>query len=245
MSDIIYGKNPVLEALKSGRTLNKVLIAKSSEKSEVLSEIIKLTKNKGIPFEWVDKNILDRKSSGNKHQGILAIASPKGYVEVEDLLEIAKNKGEPAFIVILDGIEDPHNLGAIIRTAEGAGAHGVVIPKRRAAPVTETVARTSAGAIEYIPVARTTNIRREVENLKEAGVWVIGVDEGAEKSYTEADFKLPTAIVIGSEGKGIAKHIKGNCELLVKIPMKGKISSLNASVAAGIIMYEVVRQRSA
>jgi len=243
MSEKIIGRIPVLEALKSGRTLNKVIIAKSIEKSQVISDIVRLSKEKGIPFEWVDKKLLDQKAGTGKHQGIAAMAAPKEYTDVEDILRIAKSKNEPPLIIILDGIEDPHNLGAIIRTAEASGAHGVIIPKRRAAPLTETVSKTSAGAIEYVAVARVTNIRNEIAKLKEAGIWVVGVDQSADKSYIQADFKLPTALVIGSEGKGISKHIRENCELLVSIPMKGKISSLNASVAAAVVLYEAVRQR--
>jgi len=244
MRERIFGKNPVLEALKAGRSLNKILILKSIGTSDAVEEIIRLSRKIKVPFEWVDKKIIDQKSGGVRHQGILAFASPKEYQDVEDILDAAKDKGEAPLIVVLDGIEDPHNLGAIIRTAECAGAHGVIIPKRRASPLTETVAKTSAGAIEHIAVARVTNIRDEIKKLKEKGIWVVGLDERAEKSLTQADLKLPTAIVIGSEGKGMSKHIKESCELLVSIPMKGKIGSLNASVAASIIMYEAVRQRA-
>ncbi len=243
MSEKILGRNPVLEALKSGRTLNKILLAKSIDQNETVSEIIRLSRKRGVPYEWVDRKMLDQKSGYGKNQGVIALAAPKEYADVEDILQVAKSKNEPPLIVILDGIEGPHNLGAIIRTAEASGVHGVIIPKRRAAPVTETVARTSAGAIEHIAVARVTNIGNEIRKLKKAGVWVVGITEKAQKSLTEADFKLGTALVIGSEGKGISKHIKESCELLVSIPMKGKISSLNASVAAAVVLYEAVRQR--
>jgi 23S rRNA (guanosine2251-2'-O)-methyltransferase len=175
---------------------------------------------------------------------VIAFASAKGYVDIHDLIDISRSKNEPAFYVMLDGLEDPHNLGAIIRTADAAGVHGVIIPERRSVGLTETVTKVSAGAIEYVPVARVVNLNNAIRTLKENDVWVIGVDEDSKKPYTEIDFTLPTALVIGGEGKGISRLVKENCDEVVSIPMKGKISSLNASVAAGVVMYEVLKQRS-
>jgi 23S rRNA (guanosine2251-2'-O)-methyltransferase len=243
MESQVEGRNPVLELLKSDHPVNRVLIAKDIGRSEVISEITKLIKSKGIPFDWSERKNLDRKSATGRHQGIIAFTAPHEYFDVEDLLDYAKKKNEKPLIVILDGIEDPHNLGAIIRTAECAGAHGVVIPKRRAAQLNETVAKTSAGAISHLKVARVTNISDTIKKLKDDGVWVVGVEAGQEKSIYEVDMRLPTAIVIGSEGRGIARLVKERCEVLASIPLKGKISSLNASAAASVVLYEAVRQR--
>ena len=240
MGEILEGKNSVTEALRSGRPINRILLAKDIRSPEIIS----LAKQRGIIFEFVDKRVLDRTSMGRKHQGVIAYVSPQKYAEIEDIIEAAKNKNEVPFILILDGIEDPHNLGAIIRTSEATGAHGVIIGKRRAAPLTEIVARTSAGAVEYVPVARVTNIAQTIETLKKQGIWVIGVDQGTKKLYNQADFKLPVALVIGGEGSGISRLVRERCEDLVSIPMKGKIGSLNASVAAAVVMYEVLRQRT-
>lgn len=239
MTEILEGKNPVIEALRSGRSINKILLAKDIH----AREIVTLAKEKGIVFEFVDRRVLDKKSRRGKHQGIIAYVAPHEYVDVEDILKIAKKKNEKPFLLILDGIEDPQNLGAIIRSADATGVQGVIIPKRRAAPLTEATAKASAGAVEYVPVARVTNIASTVESLKGKGVWVIGVDQNAKKLYNQADFKLPVALVVGSEGRGISRLVRERCEDLVSIPMKGKINSLNASVAAGIVMYEVLNQR--
>lgn len=241
--DFIEGKNPVLELLRSGRPVNKVLIAKGHA-DRAISEIIRLAKEGGAPVEFVEKHILDKKSQGGKHQGVIAFASQKEYFEVEDLLEEAAKQNEKPLIVILDGIEDPQNLGAILRSAECAGAHGVIIAKRRAAQVTSSVSSASAGAVEYVKVARVTNISETIEKMKKAGVWVVGIEAGQEKNYTDVDLDLPTAIVIGSEGKGLSHLVKERCEILASIPMKGKISSLNASVATAVVLFEAVRQRA-
>jgi 23S rRNA (guanosine2251-2'-O)-methyltransferase len=240
----IEGKNPVLEALRSGRALNKILISKDIERHSAIAEILHLAKERKIPVEWLSPEILKTKSSTRSPQGVIAYASAKEYVDVHDLLDITRSKNEPAFYVMLDGLEDPHNLGAIIRTADASGVHGVIIPQRRAVGLTGTVAKTSAGAIEYVPVARVVNLNNTIKTLKENNIWVIGIDRDGKRSFAEIDFKLPTAIVIGGEGKGISRLVKENCDEIVSIPMKGKISSLNASVAAAVTMYEVVRQRS-
>jgi 23S rRNA (guanosine2251-2'-O)-methyltransferase len=242
--DQIEGKNPVLEALRSGRALNRILISKDIERHSAIAEILHAAKEKNIPIEWLSPEILRTKSSTRSPQGVIAYASAKEYVDVHDLLDITRAKGEPAFYVMLDGLEDPQNLGAIIRTADASGVHGIVIPQRRAVGLTGTVAKTSAGAIEYVPVARVVNLNNAIKTLKENNVWVIGIDQDGKRTFAEIDFKLPTAIVIGGEGKGISRLVKENCDEVASIPMKGKISSLNASVAAAVTMYEVLRQRS-
>jgi len=244
MSNQIEGRNPVLEALRAGRSMNKILISNDVERHSAIAEILHLAKERKVPVEWLSPEILKTKSSTRSPQGVIAYVSAKDYLDIHDLLNISKNKGESAFYVMLDGLEDPHNLGAIIRTADASGVHGVIIPQRRAVGLTVTVAKTSAGAIEYVPVARVVNLNNAIKMLKENNIWVIGIDQGGKRSFIEIDFKLPTAIVIGGEGKGISRLVKENCDEVVSIPMKGKISSLNASVAAGITMYEVLRQRS-
>jgi 23S rRNA (guanosine2251-2'-O)-methyltransferase len=244
MSDHIEGRNPVLEALRSGRALNKILISTDVERHSAIAEILHTAKERGIPVERLSPEILKTKSATRSPQGVIAYASAKEYVDVHDLLAITRSRNEPAFYVILDGLEDPHNLGAIIRTADASGAHGIIIPQRRAVGLTETVAKVSAGAVEYVPVARETNLNNAIRTLKENSIWVIGIDQDGKMPFTEIDFNLPTAIVIGAEGKGISRLVKENCDEVVSIPMKGKISSLNASVAAAVVMYEVVKQRT-
>lgn len=240
MSEQIFGRNPVLEALKAGRSINRILLSRTSHGTE---EIVKLAKSKGVIFEFVDRSVLDRGAHDTKHQGVIAFVSPAKYVEIEDLLAIAKSKNEVPFIVLLDGIEDPQNLGAILRTADAAGVHGVIIPKRRAASPNETVAKTSAGAVEHVPIARVNNLNDAIKKLKDNRVWIFGLDEDASKEYTKEDFKISLGLVLGSEGDGLSRLVKENCDFLIKIPMFGKISSLNVSVSAAITMYEVVRQR--
>jgi 23S rRNA (guanosine2251-2'-O)-methyltransferase len=237
----IEGKNPVLEALKSGRTIEKLLIARGSTEGSI-REIIKRARDSRIIIQEVDRQRLDEISQSGAHQGVIAYVTPYDYVEVDEILAGAKEKGEPPFLVILDEITDPHNLGAVIRTAECCGAHGVIIPKRRSVGLTPAAIKASAGAVEYMPVAKVTNIASLLDELKEQGIWVAGADiEGLE--YTKQDLKGPIALIIGSEGKGIGRLVKEKCDFLVRIPLKGSIESLNASVAAGILMYEVVRQR--
>jgi 23S rRNA (guanosine2251-2'-O)-methyltransferase len=202
-------------------------------------------KEEGIPFQWVPRARLDQLAGGGNHQGVMAQVAAYEYVSVDDLFRRAEERGEAPFFLLLDGIEDPHNLGSILRTADAAGVHGVIIPKRRAAGLTATVAKISAGAIEYVPVARVTNLNRLADELKERGVWLVGSDGQAETAYDEVDYCLPLALVIGSEGQGMSRLMKEKCDFLVRLPMKGKVTSLNASVAAGILMYEVLRGRKA
>ena len=240
MSEFILGKNSIIEALKSGRPINKIFIAKGFHGIE---EVVNQVRQKKILYEFLDRSELDRIAKNAKHQGLIATVSPAIYVSVEEIMAVAESKKEPLFIILLDGLEDPHNLGAILRTADAAGAHGVVIPKRRAAPLTDTVSKSSAGAVEYVPVARVSNLNDVIRKLKDSRVWVVGLDEKADKEFTKADFKLPTALVVGGEGEGLSRLVKENCDYLVNLPMKGKISSLNASVSAAVVMYEVVRQR--
>lgn len=241
-NDIVEGRNPVIELLESGKDINKIFI-QSGEKNGSISKIIAMAKNRRIVMVEVQKNKLDEMSETRNHQGVIAIVPPFEYCDVCDILEYAKKRKEKAFILILDGIEDPHNLGSIIRTAETAGIHGIIIPKRRAASVNATVAKTSAGAVEYVKIARVSNINETINYLKENGIWIYGAAGEANKLYYNQDFRDNIAIVIGNEGNGISSLVRNNCDELVKIPMHGKIESLNASVSAGIVMYEVVKQR--
>jgi 23S rRNA (guanosine2251-2'-O)-methyltransferase len=242
LSDQIEGRNSVLELLESERDINKILIAKG-ERHGSINKIITIAKQRKIVIAEVERQKLNAISETNNHQGVIAIVPPFNYVEVEDILNEAKAKKEDPFVLILDGIEDPHNLGSIIRTAETAGVHGVIIPKRRAASVNATVSKSSAGAVEHVKIARVNNINETIKYLKEEGLWICGTDGDAEDYYYNQDLKGALAIVIGSEGFGMSKLVKENCDFLVKIPMKGKITSLNASVSAGIVIYEAVKQR--
>ena len=241
--DQVEGRNSVLELLEAEKDINKIFVTRG-EKQGSINKIIGRAKGKGIVLVEVDKSKLDEMSQTGNHQGVIAIVPPFEYCEVEDILEEAKNKNEQPFILILDGIEDPHNLGAIIRTAETAGVHGVIIPKRRAASVNSTVNKVSAGAVEHMKIARVNNINDTMQFLKDSGLWIIGTDGKAENYYYEQDLTGPIALVIGSEGFGINRLVSENCDILVKIPMKGKITSLNASVSAGIVTYEIVKQRN-
>lgn len=241
--DIIGGKHSVLEALRAGRTINKIWIAEGAQK-QFAGPIVAEAKNLGIIVQFTDKRKLDQMAEGLQHQGVVAQVAAYAYVEVEDILAKAKALGQEPFILILDEIEDPHNLGSILRTADCTGVHGVIIPKRRSVGLTATVSKTSAGAVEYVPVARVTNISQTIEQLKEQGVWVAGTDVSAAQDVYKANFTIPIALVIGNEGKGVGRLIKERCDFLVKLPMAGHVNSLNASVAAGVLMYEVVRQRN-
>ncbi|SEM66574.1 23S rRNA (guanosine2251-2'-O)-methyltransferase [Paenibacillus sp. cl141a] len=241
--EVVAGKHSVTEALKSGRTINKIWIAENAQKHLTLP-IIAEAKKLGIVIQHVDKRKLDQMVPGVQHQGVVAQAAPYAYVEVDDLLKAAEEKGELPFLLLLDEIEDPHNLGSILRTADCTGAHGVILPKRRSAQVTATVSKTSAGAVEYVPVARVTNLGQTIDQLKEMGVWVVGtVVDAVQELYDTEVFDGPVAIVIGNENKGMGRLIREKCDVLVKLPMAGKINSLNASVAAGVVMYEVLRRR--
>lgn len=240
-ADVIAGRNPVSEAVRNGRAIDKILVARG-EKSGAVVGILAKARDRQIPVKEVDKTKLDFLSGGAVHQGIIALAAAKEYSTVEDIFKCAEERGEKPFIVVLDELEDPHNLGAIIRTAECAGVHGIIIPKRRSASLSYTVGKASAGAIEYMHVARVTNIPVLIDELKERGVWVYGADmDGTD--YTKCNFDGACAIVIGNEGKGISRLVREKCDVIVSLPMKGRINSLNASVAAGVLMYEAMRGR--
>ena len=241
--DQIEGRNAVLELLETGKDINKIFILKG-EKHGSINKIISIAKERKIVIVEVERTKLNQMAMSDNHQGVIAIVPPFDYCEVDDILNLAKQKNESPFILILDGIEDPHNLGSIIRTAETAGVHGIIIPKRRAATVNSTVYKVSAGAAEYIKIARVNNLNETIKHLKENDIWICGTDMDAKNYYYNEKFDGPIAIVIGSEGFGMSRLVKENCDFLVKIPMKGKITSLNASVSAGIVMYEVVKQRN-
>lgn len=238
--DVVAGRNAVIELLNSDRDINKIFIA-NGEKHGSITKIIAMAKENKIVTVEVEKSKLDLMAEN--HQGVVAVVPPFNYCEIEDILDLAKERGEDPFVLILDGIEDPHNLGSIIRTAETAGVHGVIIPKRRSVTVNSTVSKVSAGAVEHMKVARVSNINDSIRKLKESGLWVIGTDGDAKTLYYNQDLKGPLAIIIGSEGFGMSKLVKENADILIKIPMKGKITSLNASVSAGIVIYEAVKQR--
>ena len=238
-ANIIIGRNPVTEALKAGREVDKLLVT-SREGSMI--KILALAKEQGIPVMYVEKAAIDRIAQGKAHQGVAAYVSPYAYSTVDDILANAAEKGEDPFIVILDGLEDPHNLGAIMRTAECAGAHGIIIPKRQSCGLTETVAKASAGAIEYMPVAKVTNVAQTIDELKERGIWVAACDMGG-SDYYRTDMSGKIAVVIGSEGFGVSKLVREKCDFVVSMPMVGKITSLNASNAAAVVIYEVRKQR--
>ena len=241
-NDHVEGRNGVLELLKSGKDINKLFIQKGERHGSII-EIIALAKERKIIIEEIEKNKLEQMAETNNPQGIIAIVPPFEYADMDDILELAKQKNEKPFIIILDGIEDVHNLGSIIRTAECAGVHGIIIPKRRAAAVNATVYKTSAGAVEHMKIARVNNINDTIRELKEKDVWIYGTDMNAKSYYNEQKYDSGVAIVIGAEGFGMNRLVKENCDFLIKIPMKGKINSLNASVSAGIVMYEVMNQR--
>lgn len=237
----IEGRNAVIEALRSEKPVDKLYILDCCQDGPVMT-IKRMAKNKDIFVKYVAKERLDQMSDTGHHQGVIAMAAAYEYAEVEDILQKAKDKGEAPFIFILDNIEDPHNLGAIIRTANLAGAHGVIIPKNRAVGLTATVARTSAGALNYTPVARVTNISKTIEELKKEGLWFVCADMGGETMY-KLNLTGPIGLVIGNEGEGVSRLVREKCDFVASIPMKGDIDSLNASVAAGILAYEIVRQR--
>lgn len=240
-NDIIAGRNPVMEAIRSGRSIESILVAKGERSGSVVAIIAK-AKQKNIPVKDVDSKKLDFLAKGINHQGIVAQCAVKEYSTLEDIFALAEERGESPFIIVLDKIEDPHNLGAIIRTAECAGAHGVIIPERRSAGLSYTVEKTSAGALEYMPIVRVKNISAVLQKLKDKGIWVYGADMDGEH-YKKVNFDGAVALVIGNEGKGISPLVAKDCDVIVSLPMKGKINSLNASVAAGILMYEIADKR--
>ena len=238
----VEGRNAVLELLESGKDINKIFV-QAGEKHGSITKVLAKAKESRIVIVEMQKRKMDEMSETHNHQGVIAIVPPFEYAEVEDILGEAKTKGEAPFILILDGIEDVHNLGSIIRTAETAGVHGIIIPKRRAAAVNATAYKTSAGAVEHVKIARVNNINETIKNLKDEGLWICGTDMETDTLYYEQDYTMPIAIVIGSEGSGMSRLTREKCDFIVKIPMQGKINSLNASVSAGIVIYEAVRNR--
>ena len=240
---IIEGRNAVIEAMRAGTAVDKVYIAKG-ETDATLGHIASTARGKGIVVVEADRRKLDAMSVTHSHQGVIAVAAVREYASVSDILQSARDKGEAPLVVVCDELSDPHNLGAVIRTAEAAGAHGVIIPKRRSAGLTAIVAKTSAGAVSYLPVARVANLTALLSELKEEGLWVFGTAADGSTSLYQADLKGPAAIVIGSEGNGMSRLVREQCDFLVSIPMRGQVNSLNASAAAAVVLYEAVRQRS-
>ena len=239
--DLIIGRNAVAEALKSGRSIDSLLVAKG-ERGGSIGKIIAQCRDKGIVVKETDIRKLDKLCGYEQHQGIVAIASEKEYVEIEDLIEIARDRGEKPLIVIADNVSDPHNLGAIIRCAEGAGAHGIIIPKRRSACITPAVTKASAGAVEHLAAVKCVNVTETIKKLKEYGLWVFAAEADGE-DYTKVDFDVPCAIVLGSEENGVSALVKKNCDYIVSLPMRGKVNSLNVSTASAVLLYEAIRQR--
>lgn len=240
--DIIAGRNAVLEALRSGRTIDSLYVARG-QRTGSIGALIAKAKELGVAVKEADSKKLDYMCGNAAHQGVVAVAAVKEYATVDDLFALAQERGEPPFFIVADGLEDPHNLGAVLRTAECAGAHGIIVPMRHSVGLTYAVGKASAGAVEYVPVARVTNIAATLEELKKRGVWTFAADMDGQ-DWCSVDFKGPTAIVVGSEGFGVGRLVKEKCDFVISLPMKGKINSLNASVACGVICYEVARQRS-
>ncbi|EMG26820.1 RNA methyltransferase [Listeria fleischmannii 1991] len=238
----IGGKNPVLEVLRSGRDIHKIMIAEGSQKG-VMKQIIGLAKERGVEVRFVPKVKVD-KVVPHANQGVVAQVAAYQYFELDDLFRAASEKDEKPFFIILDELEDPHNLGSIMRTADSIGAHGIIIPKRRSVSLTQTVAKASTGAIEYVPVVRVTNIAKTIEELQKRGLWIFGTDASGSSDYRTMDADLPLALVIGSEGRGMSRLVREKCDFLIHLPMIGKVTSLNASVAASILLYEVYRKRN-
>jgi 23S rRNA (guanosine2251-2'-O)-methyltransferase len=239
--EIIYGIHAVTEALRSRpQSISHIAIARGRSDAK-LQKIIEAARSAGVALRFEPRQALDRLSSGGTHQGVIASISAKAYGDVSDI--ISQRRGKFAFVLVLDGIEDPHNLGAIIRTADAAGADGIIIPERRATGVTGIVAKASAGAVEHLPIARVTNISRALEELKSKNIWTVGLDERGSQPYDQLDYKMDCALVLGAEGKGLHEHVRKHCDFVVSIPMLGKVPSLNVSVAAAVVMYELVRQR--
>ncbi|MFC4736695.1 23S rRNA (guanosine(2251)-2'-O)-methyltransferase RlmB [Bacillus daqingensis] len=242
-TDYVIGRNPVLEALRGDRTVHKVLVADTAKGQ--ISQIQKLCREKKVQLQNVPKQKIEQiAGNGKAHQGVLAFLAAFEYADMETLFERAEKKNEAPFFLLLDELEDPHNLGSILRTADASGAHGVIIPKRRAAALTATVAKASAGAIEYVPVVRVTNMAKTMDELKDRGLWFVGTDASGREDYRSVDLDMPVGLVIGSEGRGMSRLVKEKCDFLVQIPLLGKVTSLNASVAASLLMYEVFRRRT-
>lgn len=244
MNDVIAGRQPVLEAIKSGHTIEKIVIQFGSH-GEVIDRIRRVAKQQSIPVVEADRERFQELAGEGNAQGVLALVGTASYVEIDQLLNAARQKNEPPFLLLVDGIEDPQNLGALIRTAECAGAHGVILPKHHSVSVTQTVAKASAGASMHLPAARVANLVQAMDELKKAGVWIVGTDSEGDRSYTDVDYSGPLAVVIGSEGKGMRRLVRERCDFLVRIPLYGEIESLNASVAGGLVMFEAARRRHA
>jgi 23S rRNA (guanosine2251-2'-O)-methyltransferase len=241
--NLLTGRKPVLDALKANTPIDKLMIAQNSH-GEVIDEIMKIARQKNIPYKLSPADQIEKTAQSRNTQGVLAFVGTKEFSDISQLFDVAKAANEKPFFLIFDEIEDVHNLGALIRTAVCTGAHGGIIPKHHNAPVNDTVVKTSAGASMHFPMARVTNIAQAIDELKENGVWIVGTEMTAQKSFTEVDYSVPVALVIGNEGKGIRRLVKDKCDFLVKIPMKGDFESLNASVAGAIVMYEVLRKRN-
>jgi len=242
MADYIWGRYPVLEALRSRRRVHRILVAQGPQ-DNALTQVLDQARRVGVPIEPTPRRKLDELSRGANHQGVMALAAPRTYAEVDDIFARAEALGEPPLILVLDAIQDVQNLGSLIRTAEAAGAHGVIIPEHRAAGLTPAVDKTSAGAVELLPVARVTNISRTLDELKKRGPWCIGLDGDATTTYDQANLTGPIALVVGNEGKGMSRLVREHCDLVISIPMRGRVRSLNAAVAGSIALYEIVRQR--
>lgn len=240
---IIEGRNPIIEALKNNRSIEKIMVNKASKEGSI-KKILAMAKENKVIIQEVDRHKLDEMSGSHAHQGVIAITSDYRYYDLDEILEIPKERGEDPFFIILDGITDPHNLGSIIRTADAVGAHAVIIPKRRSVQITPIVAKASAGAVEYLPVCKVTNIVNTIKTLKENGLWIAAVDMDGQTFYQQ-NLGGPLGLVVGSEGEGISRLVKQNCDFTVSMPMSGNVTSLNASVAGGILLYEVYRQRNA
>ncbi len=241
--DKIFGINPILEALKAGRPIQRLLIAEHRKKDHEVQAILRLAREMGAEIRVVTREAVNREAPDSSHQGVVAVAAAIQYATIDDILQTPAQKGQVPLYLILDGVEDPRNLGAILRTAETSGVHGVIIPERRAAGLTETVAKAAAGALEYVPVVKVVNIVNTIEELKKAGVWIAGAEAGGDMLYWEADFVRPTALVLGGEDRGVRRLVRERCDYIVSLPLMGRISSLNVSVAAGVLLYEVLRQR--
>lgn len=241
--DKIFGINPVTEALRAGRPVQRLLIAEQRKTDRDVQELIRLAKGNDVEVRITTREALNREAPKALHQGVIAVASAREYATLDDILQIPAQKGQAPLFLILDGVEDPRNLGAILRTAEAAGVHGVIIPERRAAGLTETVAKTAAGALEYVSVVKVVNLVNTIEELKKAGIWVAGAEAAGDMVYWDVDLVRPTAIVLGGEDKGLRRLVREHCDYIVSLPLMGQINSLNVSVAAGALLYEVLRQR--
>jgi 23S rRNA (guanosine2251-2'-O)-methyltransferase len=243
MPDYIWGRNPVLETLHSPRQIKRILLAEGQREAPALASIVQEAKQRHIPLETVPRARLDQLSRGAVHQGVLAVVGERKYASIDEILAVAESRREPPFLLILDAIQDVNNLGSLLRTAEAAGVHGVIIPEHRAAEVNATVIKTSAGATEHLLIAQETNLTRAIEDLKKRNIWVVGLAGEAQTLYTQADLTGPLALVVGNEGKGISRLVREHCDLLIRLPMYGHINSLNAAVAGSIALYEALRQR--